>query len=69
VVARIEAEGGRAVIAQANVADAGAVARLFDAAETAFGGIDAVVSNAGVMTVAPSPTPTTQRSIARSPLI
>ena len=53
VVARIEADGGRAVTAQANVADAGAVVRMFDAAETAFGGVDAVVSNAGIMTVAP----------------
>lgn len=53
VVRRIEQAGGRAVPARADVADPTAVARLFDAAETAFGGVDAVVVNAGIMTLAP----------------
>ncbi|RAO76459.1 SDR family oxidoreductase [Dyella jiangningensis] len=50
---KIEAAGGRAVTAQADVADPAAVRRLFDAAETAFGGVDVLVNNAGVMQLAP----------------
>jgi 3-oxoacyl-[acyl-carrier protein] reductase len=53
VVARIEANGGKAIPAQADVSDPAAVARLFDAADAAFGGVDVVVSNAGVMKLAP----------------
>ncbi len=52
VVAEIEAEGGRAIWEQADVAEAAEVARLFGAAESAFGGVDVVVSNAGVMPLA-----------------
>ena len=51
VVAEIEAAGGRALAAQADVADEHAVARLFDEAEARFGGIDAVVNAAGKMTL------------------
>jgi 3-oxoacyl-[acyl-carrier protein] reductase len=49
VVGRIEAAGGRATSAQADVSDPAAVARMFDAAEAAFGGVDVVVNNAGIM--------------------
>ncbi|MGO4308035.1 SDR family oxidoreductase [Cupriavidus sp. RAF12] len=49
LVRKIEAAGGRAMTAQADVSDAAAVARMFDAAETAFGGVDVIVNNAGVM--------------------
>ncbi len=52
LVAKIEAAGGRAVPAQADVADPAAVARMFDAAESAFGGIDVLVNNAGIMKLA-----------------
>ena len=52
VVRRIEAAGGRALAAQADVADATAVAKLFDATVAAFGGIDVLVNNAGVMRLA-----------------
>lgn len=52
LVARIENLGGRAVSAQADIADAAAVARLFDTAEAAFGGVDVLVNNAGVMQLA-----------------
>ena len=52
VVARIEAAGGRAVAAQADVSDVTAVARMFDSAETAFGGVDVLVNNAGIMNLA-----------------
>lgn len=52
LVRKIEAAGGRAASAQADIADAAAVARLFDTAETAFGGIDVLVNNAGIMQLA-----------------
>lgn len=53
VVREIEAAGGRAIWVQADVSDSAAVRRLFDATERAFGGVDVVVSNAGVMRLAP----------------
>ena len=49
LVARIEAAGGHARTAQADVSDPAAVRRLFDAAEVAFGGVDVLVNNAGIM--------------------
>ena len=52
LVARIEAAGGRAVSAQADVSDPVAVERMFDSAQTAFGGIDVLVNNAGIMKLA-----------------
>jgi 3-oxoacyl-[acyl-carrier protein] reductase len=48
----IEQAGGRALTAQADVADPAAVGRMFEAAETAFGGVDVVVNNAGIMQLA-----------------
>jgi 3-oxoacyl-[acyl-carrier protein] reductase len=50
---KIETAGGRAITAQADVSDAAAVARMFDSAEAAFGCIDLVVSNAGIMKLSP----------------
>ncbi|WP_415400964.1 SDR family oxidoreductase [Tateyamaria sp. SN3-11] len=52
VVDKIEAAGGKAITAKADVSDAGAVRRMFDAAETAFGGVDVLVNNAGIMKLA-----------------
>ncbi|THH38905.1 SDR family oxidoreductase [Aliishimia ponticola] len=52
VVSRIEAEGGRAIAAKADVSHGADVRRLFDHAHTAFGGIDVLVNNAGVMRLA-----------------
>lgn len=52
VVARIEAAGGHAIAVQADVSDPAAVVRLFDAVEAAFGGVDALVNNAGIMKLA-----------------
>jgi 3-oxoacyl-[acyl-carrier protein] reductase len=46
---KIEDEGGRALTAKADVSDPRAVRGMFDAAEAAFGGIDVLVNNAGVM--------------------
>jgi 3-oxoacyl-[acyl-carrier protein] reductase len=52
VVDEIKAVGGEAIWEQADVSDAAAVTRLFDANENAFGGVDVVVSNAGIMRLA-----------------
>jgi len=52
LVRRIAAAGGRALAAKADVGNAVAVRQLFDSAETAFGGVDVLVNNAGVMTLA-----------------
>jgi 3-oxoacyl-[acyl-carrier protein] reductase len=49
LVRKIEGKGGRALSAQADVSDPGAVKRLFDNAEAKFGGVDVLVNNAGVM--------------------
>lgn len=51
VVAEIEAAGGRAIVRQGDVADPAAVKALFDANDKAFGGVDVVVNNAGIMNV------------------
>jgi len=45
----IEEKSGKALTAQADVSDAAAVKRMFDAAEAAFGGVDVLVNNAGIM--------------------
>ena len=52
LAAEIEGAGGRAVALQADVRSPAEVRRLFDATERAFGGVDALVNNAGVMTLA-----------------
>ncbi|MEC7761561.1 MAG: SDR family oxidoreductase [Pseudomonadota bacterium] len=49
VIADIEAAGGKAVPAQADISDPEAVKRMFDIAEVAFGGVDVLVNNAGIM--------------------
>src|ERR1700732_387320 len=46
---KIEGKGRRAMTAKADVSDAQAVRSMFDAAETAFGGVDVLVNNAGIM--------------------
>lgn len=48
VVAAIQAAGGTAVAVQADVADAGDVRRLFEAAEAGIGPVRALVNNAGI---------------------
>ncbi|HWK70579.1 SDR family oxidoreductase [Pollutimonas sp. M17] len=53
VVAEIQAKGGTAIAVQGNVADADDVTRLFSSVQQAFGRLDAVVSNAGIMDLAP----------------
>ncbi|MFC4118905.1 SDR family oxidoreductase [Nonomuraea zeae] len=53
VVASITEAGGLAVAVPGDVADETEMARLFDAAEERFGGIDVVVNTAGIMLLAP----------------
>ncbi len=49
VVQAIEAAGGRAIALQGDVANASDCARLFDATEAQYGGVDIVINNAGVI--------------------
>jgi 3-oxoacyl-[acyl-carrier protein] reductase len=48
----IEAGGGKALVAQADIGDPAAVKRMFDSAQATFGGIDVLVNNAGIMSLA-----------------
>jgi 3-oxoacyl-[acyl-carrier protein] reductase len=52
LVRQIEAKGGRALAARADVSDALAIRELFDATQRAFGGVDVLVNNAGIMKLA-----------------
>jgi 3-oxoacyl-[acyl-carrier protein] reductase len=49
---KIEAKGGEALTAKADVSDPNAVRGMFDAAEAAFGGVDVLINNAGIMKLA-----------------
>lgn len=49
LVASMLADGGAAIAVKANVANAGDVQALFAAAEAAFGGVDVLINNAGIM--------------------
>ena len=51
IVAAITEAGGRAIAICADVADATAVRALFDQAEVAFGPVDVLVNNAGILKV------------------
>ena len=53
IAQKIETSGGKAIPHQADVSDPAAVAQMFDAAEAAFGGVDVIVNNAGIMKLAP----------------
>jgi 3-oxoacyl-[acyl-carrier protein] reductase len=52
IARKIEAKGGRALAVKADVSDPTAVRDLFDAAAAAFGGIDVLINNAGIMKLA-----------------
>src|ERR1700731_3961059 len=52
LVRAIESKGGRALAARADVSDADAMRGMFEAAEKAFGGVDVLVNNAGIMKLA-----------------
>ena len=52
VVHEIEAAGGKAISAQADVSKSADVRRLFDTVHEVYGGVDVLVNNAGVMALA-----------------
>jgi 3-oxoacyl-[acyl-carrier protein] reductase len=49
IAEKIERAGGRSIIAQADVSQPAAVERMFEMADVAFGGVDVLVNNAGIM--------------------
>ncbi|MCE4225309.1 SDR family oxidoreductase [Methylobacterium sp. C25] len=53
LVAKIQAAGGRAMAVKADIGNLAEVRALFAAAEAAFGGVDVLVNNAGIMKLAP----------------
>lgn len=53
LVVKIKQQGGTALAVQADVSDGAAVKNLFDATNNAFGGVDVLVNNAGIMALAP----------------
>lgn len=53
IVSDITASGGSAIAVAANVGARDGIPHLFDAAKTAFGGVDVLVNNAGVMSGSP----------------
>lgn len=52
LVRTIQQAGGQALAAKGDVSKPADVRRLFDAAEKAFGGVDVLVNNAGIMSLA-----------------
>lgn len=53
LAAKIKEAGGQAIAVRADVADPAAVVAMFDATEQAFGGVDVLVNNAGIMKLKP----------------
>jgi 3-oxoacyl-[acyl-carrier protein] reductase len=53
IVGRITAAGGRAIAVAADIGALEGMKTLFDAAEQAFGGVDVLVNNAGIMELSP----------------
>lgn len=49
LAAKIQKAGYRATAVQADVSDPAAVTRMFNSAETAYGSVDVLVNNAGIM--------------------
>lgn len=52
LVATIAAAGGQAIACKADVANTSSVVAMFDAGSRAFGGVDVLVNNAGIMRLA-----------------
>ncbi|CNH86460.1 putative short chain dehydrogenease [Yersinia thracica] len=51
LVHKIQHAGGNALSAKGDISDSAAVAQLFAKAEAAFGGVDVLVNNAGIMSL------------------
>jgi 3-oxoacyl-[acyl-carrier protein] reductase len=52
LVKKIEGSGGHALAVKADVSDPAAVRAMFDQTEAAFGGVDVLINNAGIMKLA-----------------
>jgi 3-oxoacyl-[acyl-carrier protein] reductase len=52
LVRKIQENGGRALAVKADVSDARAVREMFETTVSKFGGVDVLVNNAGIMTLA-----------------
>jgi 3-oxoacyl-[acyl-carrier protein] reductase len=52
LVKQIEGSGGQALAVKADVSDPAAVRAMFDQTEAAFGGVDVLINNAGIMKLA-----------------
>jgi 3-oxoacyl-[acyl-carrier protein] reductase len=52
LVRKLEESGGHAIAVKADISDSSAVRQMFEAAEAAFGGVDVLVNNAGIMALA-----------------
>ena len=52
LVRKLEEAGGHAIAVKADISDSSAVRQMFGAAEAAFGGVDVLVNNAGIMALA-----------------
>jgi 3-oxoacyl-[acyl-carrier protein] reductase len=52
LVRKLEEAGGHAIAVKADISDSSAVRQMFEAAEAAFGGVDVLVNNAGIMSLA-----------------
>ncbi|MCP3062810.1 SDR family oxidoreductase [Myxococcus sp. K38C18041901] len=53
LVRDVERAGGKALAVKADIRKSAEVRSMFDAAEKAFGGVDVLVNNAGIMTLSP----------------
>lgn len=53
LVDKIKKAGGQAIAVKADISKLAEVRSLFDAAEKAFGGVDVLINNAGIMKLAP----------------
>ena len=53
LVAKVKAAGGQAIAIRADISDPAAITMLFDQAAQAFGGVDVLVNNAGIMKLKP----------------
>jgi 3-oxoacyl-[acyl-carrier protein] reductase len=52
LVRKLEEAGGHAIAVKADISGSSAVRQMFEAAEAAFGGVDVLVNNAGIMALA-----------------
>jgi 3-oxoacyl-[acyl-carrier protein] reductase len=52
LLVKVTSAGGEAITVGADVIDPAGIPRLFESTEAAYGGVDVLVNNAGIMAVA-----------------